>query len=170
MDPIDRELALLLSVEPSPEFRARVRTRIANEPAPRSWYLQWRAAGTALAAFAVAAAVVLGRADRPDRAAHLSSTALSPFPLAIPGPPAVGAAISGPTPRREPEVLVAPSEIRGLRQLDALVREGRTQFIFMDEDVLQRPVKDIIIEPITIAPIEIAALSVADEHSEGDEP
>ena len=37
MDALDRELAAALAVDPSPEFVARVRARIANEPAPPSW-------------------------------------------------------------------------------------------------------------------------------------
>jgi hypothetical protein len=37
MDALDRELAAALAVDPSPEFVARVRARIASEPAPSSW-------------------------------------------------------------------------------------------------------------------------------------
>ena len=35
---LDRELDAALGIEPSPEFVARVRTRIASEPEPSRWY------------------------------------------------------------------------------------------------------------------------------------
>lgn len=37
MDALDRELAQALAVDPSPEFVARLRARIAAEPAPSTW-------------------------------------------------------------------------------------------------------------------------------------
>ena len=51
MDTLDRELAAALSVDPSPEFVARVRARVADEPAPSSWRIpRMVTAGVALAA------------------------------------------------------------------------------------------------------------------------
>lgn len=38
---IDSEIESLLAVEPSPEFLARVRTRVAEEPEPRAWRWSW---------------------------------------------------------------------------------------------------------------------------------
>ena len=35
---LDRELDAALGIEPSPEFVARVRTRIASEPEPSRWH------------------------------------------------------------------------------------------------------------------------------------
>ncbi len=35
-DPLDREIARALAVDPSPQFVARVRTRIAEQPPPGS--------------------------------------------------------------------------------------------------------------------------------------
>jgi len=70
-----------------------------------------------------------------------------------------------------PEVLVDATAMRGLRQLDAIVRDGRTQFVFTDEHVLQEPVRDIEIVPISIAPIEVATFSEEPGgNSEGDRP
>ena len=53
---LDREIEDLLAVDPSPEFVAKVRQRIAAEPAPSSWWLSWRPiiAGAGLAAVVVA--------------------------------------------------------------------------------------------------------------------
>ena len=180
MDPIDRELAALLSVEPSPEFRARVRACIAGDLEPRPWYFQWRVAG--VAAVAAALFIVLGRIERPDRAqksgvsaiarSPLPSTALTTSPATVPGPPAVTTATYRPPRRNEPEVLVAPSDVRGFRQLTALVRQGRTRLVFPNEELSAaspEPVTDILIAPIAIAPLDIAASSDSSWHSEGDE-
>jgi hypothetical protein len=57
---LDRDLQALLAVEPSPEFLAQVRTRIASEPEPRAWWLSWKRAGAVAAAAIVAIAVYLG--------------------------------------------------------------------------------------------------------------
>jgi len=60
MDALDRELAAALDVDPSPEFVARVRARIAAEPAPASWRLPrlMLAAGTCAVAIGLSALVV----------------------------------------------------------------------------------------------------------------
>ena len=55
---IDQELRAALSVEPSPEFVARVRTRIANQPQPRGWRIWWLAAPAAAAVVMLAALFV----------------------------------------------------------------------------------------------------------------
>jgi hypothetical protein len=56
---VDRELQAMLAVDPSPEFVARVRTRIASEPEPTAWWLSWKfAVGVAMAAVVVLAVVM----------------------------------------------------------------------------------------------------------------
>lgn len=54
-DEAERQLAQLLAVEPSPEFAANVRARIAQEPAPAAAWRWW-----ALASVPAAIAVVFG--------------------------------------------------------------------------------------------------------------
>jgi hypothetical protein len=59
MDALDRELDHALAVDPSPEFVARVRARVANEPAPSSWRMpRMLMAGVALAAVTLVAVVM----------------------------------------------------------------------------------------------------------------
>ena len=178
MDPLDHELASLLSVQPSPEFRARVRARIASEPLPRSWYLQWRVAAAGVAAIAVAGAFVLSRVDLADRTrksmapSPLSSTAPAALTVAVPSPRSAAAVIHQPSSAGEPEVLVAPREARGLRQLEALVRDGRTRFVFSDEDVptaSPEAVTSIVIAPIAVAPLEADVVLESNGNLEGDE-
>jgi hypothetical protein len=62
---IERDIERTLAVDPSPEFLARVRTRIAEEPSPASRRFGWRFAVVATAA--VAASVVALLMLRPDQ-------------------------------------------------------------------------------------------------------
>ena len=181
MDPLDRELASLLSVEPSPEFRARVRARIASEPLPRPWYLQGRvaAAGAAAAAFVAGLAVMRVAPAQPPRPAPplVENGQAAPVPDVLDpatthqlqAPYVATVAVRRRLPRENrPEVLIDASARRGLRQLNALVREGRTRFVFDEETVPQEPVTAIIVTPIVIEPIAVASVSEQAGDSEGD--
>jgi len=182
VDEIDRELASLLSVEPSAEFRARVRARIASEPLPRPWYLQWRVAA-AVAAVAAAVSVVTGvaivrviPAQPAGAAAPVAENRPAAAARAVDAAPAQPAHVGVMAPRRRApraggaEVVVDDTAMRGLRQLDAIVREGRTRFVFADEHVvLAEPVRDIVITPIAVAPIEVATNAEPVGSSEGDQ-
>jgi hypothetical protein len=59
--PIDREIQAALAVDPSPEFLARVRTRIAAEPPGGATWLPWKLVAAAVMAAIVAAVVVMSR-------------------------------------------------------------------------------------------------------------
>ena len=58
-DPLDGEIRRLLAVDPSPSFEARVRARVAAEPATNVWRAGrlWMACGAATAALVLAVAV-----------------------------------------------------------------------------------------------------------------
>ena len=58
-DPLDRDIRRLLAVDPSPEFEARVRARVAREPASDAWRAGrlWMTFGTAAAALVLAVAL-----------------------------------------------------------------------------------------------------------------
>ena len=58
---IDREIQAALAVDPSPEFLARVRTRIAAEPPGATTWLPWKLVAAAVMAAIVAAVVVMSR-------------------------------------------------------------------------------------------------------------
>lgn len=59
----EREIESLLAVEPSPEFLARVRTRVAQEPEPGGWRLSWLVAATSAVVVAAVAVMVWPSAD-----------------------------------------------------------------------------------------------------------
>jgi len=57
----DQEIRNALRVDPSPEFLARVRTRIASEPTPSAWRWSWTLAAAGALVATVLIAVVLSR-------------------------------------------------------------------------------------------------------------
>ena len=56
---LDRAIGSLLGVEPSPEFLARVRARVAKEQEPSSWRTSWMFATAATVVLMTATAVLL---------------------------------------------------------------------------------------------------------------
>jgi hypothetical protein len=170
---IDEEIREALDVEPSPEYLARVRTRIAAEPASSTWRWSWGlAAGCALAASVVLATIVLRPHERrpaPEvtEPPHAIAESVSPPAVAPPregGPPSTRAAmphtnfIAARTRKPEPEVLIDQREMRTLRALIAGVRTGRIDLTASQNSrphapAELEPVADIVIAPLTIEPI-----------------
>ena len=76
-DALERDIARALAVDPSPEFVARVRTRIANEPAPSAWRSSWTMAfAGAFVTALVLAVVLLNRQEMPVVAHRLAARAV----------------------------------------------------------------------------------------------
>jgi len=126
---VDRSVEAMAAGAPSAEFAARLRARIAEEPAPTSWpFLTWpRLSAAALAAAAAVAAVLLVRA--PERAHPSSPISVDmPAPVAPPRP-----AQGGVTPERTAASARAGSDhgrIRGQSRsntfsMDVLVPSGQ---------------------------------------------
>jgi cytochrome c' len=116
---IDRALGAALAVEPSPEFLARVRMRIASEPEPSGWRLPWMLAAGACT-IAVAVAITVMQTSHPALAPGLPSTAfgdLSFLPARLPGPLTVAAA----GPRRLRREKPTP-EMQAIMQSNAAAR------------------------------------------------
>jgi len=98
---IDREIQAALSVEPSPEFLARVRTRIATEPAAAASWLSWKLVATgAVAALIVIAVAVM----RPGEQSFNARPEPSASPL-IPSPSPLDRA------RGDPEALEGSKDV-----------------------------------------------------------
>jgi hypothetical protein len=180
---IDGEIRATLAVDPSPEFVARVRTRIASEPPRATSSLSWKF----VAAGALAATIAIVVVSRPEgkptpvtqarRAEHIQ---LAP-PAAIEQPGHAAAlvpVVSGPSTssgpfrassrdgvtrtsarvRTEPEILLDPAETRALRRLIAGTGDGS-----LDLSAALRattpmamdlpPIDAIVIAPLTIDPL-----------------
>ncbi len=140
MDAVDREIESALAVDPSPEFLARVRERIAGEPAPLRHGL-WLVFANGVAVAFVIALVLMASFQNADRS-PVPALAPSPAP-AVAAPPASAVSVAPASgvasgvdrairpaglrvhPRRWPDVLVSASEANALRELLEAGRDGR---------------------------------------------
>jgi hypothetical protein len=169
---IDRQIQQALGVDPSPEFLARVRQRIADEPSPRSavGFAVWTTAAfgvIALAAAVVTLSVVRSQPRAVPGAGHamiLTSRQLAAGVAAVvvPAPPARHAVAARPVRAplaigpSAPKVLISAAESRAIRSLIAGVRDGRIDPRSLPVD--PPPASDIIIPPIVIAPISAPSI------------
>jgi hypothetical protein len=90
---LDRELTAALAVEPSPEFLARVRMRIGQEPEPSSWRPSWALATAAVFAVAIGVALTVVQTDQTAMPRLVASLAAVVPPMAS-GPLTVAVAAS----------------------------------------------------------------------------
>jgi hypothetical protein len=167
LNDIDRAIADALDVEPSPEFAARVRQRIASAPAPASFWSGWRLAAAAAAVVAaIGIAMLSSRAPAPAPVQASRTPSVAP-PRAVdvgPSPAPVTTAGSVPTPARrprvppqvarvtaEPEVLVPREEIEMYRRLIARAASAPRPVIVSTNDIVPPgAVSDITFDPIRI--------------------
>ena len=167
MDPmndaaLEREIERALAVNPSPEFVARVRTRIAEEPSPASRGFGWLFAGVATSA--VAAGVVALVMLRPDQRVEpatglLISRSLTSSVVV----PMVSQGLD-----REPrttnlerhvsEPLFDRHETMALQRLIAAVHDARVDLAPLLEEPMPapmtpQPIEDLVIPPLVIEPL-----------------
>jgi hypothetical protein len=186
-DVLAGEVSRLLLVDPSPDFHARVRMRLAAGAVSPSWRSSWRfalAGGLAMVTI-VAALVVAALQNHPGQAVLQPSSSLSarslvgvPVPLMperrstmtdAPAGEHRDAVQSGTPQLENPLVLVWASDVRALQTVIARSREG--YFIppppenaeWEDEGLLPP-------ELLTIAPIEIEPLPSLSLFEEGERP
>lgn len=175
---LDRELQSILAADPSPEFVARVRTRIASEPQRSAAWSMWMFAAAAAAVVAIAVVVSRG-VPREGAAASkpLASRVLTPMAFvvsdinrrpmlshALPGPSPRAASLAATAmPQRAPdEILVDPREAAAIRALIRRVRTGgidlapvlnaSTPTAMELAPVVEITILDIAIDPIAPAP------------------
>jgi cytochrome c556 len=140
---IDRALAAALAVDPSPEFVARVRMRIASEPEPSDWRFSWVFAAGACT-LAIAMAVTLMEMNHPALAPGLPAKALgniSLLPALLPGPLSIGICMPRRTRREKPTPemqTIMKSNAAASTALAAHVRERNYDAIFQDAAVLRQ--------------------------------
>jgi hypothetical protein len=131
----DADLERLLDVEPSPEFVARVRTRIAAERAGRDWRMTRLAVSLAAAAALILALVLRSgpamQEGRPPAAMSHHDIQL-PNPEAPPAPASSVQAVphtprpraGAPHPASEPDVIIDPSLSAAIRRLTIASRSN----------------------------------------------
>lgn len=178
MDELDHELAAAVDVEPSGEFRARVRERIARESMTPRWRLAAMPAMVSAGAMAaVVIAVVLWPEQPADRAPlhGTSGTDVTLAAVSVPAPPtgprasrppAIKTHVSPPVRPSEPEVLLSVSERDGFRLLLAAIADDR--FKSPDDRVSAVPVVTPVIaaqvEPISITPVSMFGAEAEGEN------
>jgi hypothetical protein len=164
---LDHEIEKTLSVDPSREFLARVRLRVANEPMRGAWGFTWKLAGAGIAVTAIVVVAVgvlwQGHQSPPTvpRAGLSHEPALVPRPgeLALPEQPSSAApARSRFVQRRaEPEVLISREESAALRQLFADISARRVDLSVFPNTVPAAvplaPIDEIKIDPIRENPL-----------------
>ena len=186
---VDAEIRRALAVEPSPEFVARVRTRIASEPAPSAWRISWSACfvGAAVAAIVLATVLVSRQRSAITAAPPLSSRLLAsigqlPAARGSTGSPratfAFGRASSVPArpelvegraahgeaaqPAVDAQLLIDVRETNALQALIAGVHERRVDLSPLLQPPAPAPMELPPISDIVIPPITIDPLAPAD--------
>jgi hypothetical protein len=170
---LERDIERALAVDPSPEFRARVRTRIAEEPPPASRRFGWLFAGVATAALAASVvALVTLRPNQGVEPAHglLMARALASTVVVPTLSPTLGGArrMTNVEPRTwnvEPRTtnderslrvpLFDPRETMALQRLISGVRDARVDLapLLKDAPMAPQSLDDLVIPPITIEPL-----------------
>jgi hypothetical protein len=186
---LDREIESLLASDPSPEFVARVRTRVAEEPEPRRWRAPWMLAITAGAVTAVVVGMIAWPVGEPvvpspeptqtaqvaviERAVPPVVSELPPLRSRTAAPTAkVIASVPAPDRRIDidlPEVVLADNEVKTFATLVASVRQSRFDVAVPAAPDPNTPleIKELPpVEPLEIEPIvKVAAL-----QAEGERP
>jgi hypothetical protein len=118
MNDLDRELARSVRIEPSPDFAARVRSRIALEPAPSRWNVPALALATAGAVvIGVLVANVMTQSTQRQVSPvsgvleHQDLTVMAPLRAPVPAIQHHGSE------SRMPHVIISKSEMLALQQL-----------------------------------------------------
>ncbi len=177
---IDQGIDASLGAEPSPEFGARVRMRVAQEEARRRrWFAGWiPAAAGALAVLALVALWLAHREPSGSPTAVRTQATQGQPPLASPDQSSLGKAttVVSPKPpaerasrlqfivtRSEPEVLVAEEERAGILWLYNAVRNGRVDTFALLAEPASRAgelAKPLELPELKIAPLQVAELDV----------
>ena len=163
---VDRQIQEALAVDPSPDFQARVRIRLSEEPQRHRPGMGWLVSGViGLAAVAALAMLVSSRDDVGPRAGDFvapptpSAAALEPVP-----PPATEQPVARPLRRptrvnAAETVLVPAAEREAFRRfLRAVTENGLPYAVPLDaRENAPLSVPGITIDPIVIAPIDSTA-------------
>ncbi len=185
---IDVELASAFRLEPSPDFLARVRSRLATDPATSRSILGWRVAVAAASVAVVILAVGLFLLPGSSKRGSGSSTAAAPrslprqATLPTPAPDArtpapkdssplpasatrrmaphrVRAALAVNARSEEPEVLVPASQRIAIRELMQMLNAGT-----LDEKILAEPKEithsDVSVTPIVVEEVAVPAITI----------
>lgn len=158
-DDVQDELTSLMAVEPSPEFAARVRQRIAADAAAPDWKSAHFAlpvlAAAAVVAFAVLLIFTVNRRIAPVHQMPAGATrTVEPAATDVSTPVLEPAVVAASRYEEASAAVVPRGEIVVIQQLLSAARSGRFAFELVPAGV---PVADELTapEPISVPPIEL---------------
>jgi len=163
---LEREIETMLAVEPSPDFLARVRTRVSEE-APRASWFRWEFAAAAAVAVVIITAAVVWRSLEPTRSTD------GPVQAALVAEKATPPAASNPTERALSAPAIervrrGPDRLRARRTADSSDRldlvaviapEDRTAFELLLSSI-RKPEVVLVLSEDTTGPPALAAPSI----------
>ena len=162
MDPmndaaLEREIERALAVDPSPEFLARVRARIADEPAPASRGFGWLFAGvaTVAAAAALVLAVRMVSPARPPATAPLLASKSIGSPVVVPAvsPAKAGHYVPKGVGRDDQSQYVVSGFSRTRRESSGFSRTSEPLFDARETTALQRLIADVREARVDLTPL-----------------
>lgn len=163
---INRRLSTALEASPSPQFVARVRTRLAAESArPKTVLPRWvLAAAGALAACALVVAWFGHEKSpgRPSKEAKLATPSAGPTLRVRRAPPLIERRYKA-IRRAEPEVLIDPAAEQSLARFYNALCAGRvdaSSLITVPAGFERREDGSLVPKPLEIEPLKIATLQV----------
>src|SRR4029077_11327226 len=180
---IDRGVEASVAAEPSPEMMARLRRRIAEEPAPHSWMGTWIPVVAAALAVAIAAFLWLGIRTGPRRALPATSHEAAAHPASAQPPRraqenGASATLAPPVSSRAAanralkpggklDVLVPPGQMAAVLELQAALKNGSVDPSSVAPDQ-EDPGAPLYIARLKISPLEFPALDAAEEQHPKD--
>jgi hypothetical protein len=182
----EQDLDRLLTIEPSPDFVAKVRARIREEERPASWRGRWVTAVAVAAAIVVIAGIALtvatmrrtpaGEEQPAATQAAMGHDVSLPAPIPDPGSrtpnpgPRVGTHVARshatarvvPQRRPAPELLIDPRRRDAVDRLLVMVRSGVTD-LPMPAPEENRPIEAqaLTVPPVVVEQLEVPLLPVS---------
>lgn len=186
---LDRQIQSLMTAEPSPEFLARVRARVAQEPEPGGWRASWLVAVAGATALVIVVVMTWPSSERVMEQPKVVQQAQGQGPtVAVPidtREPVLAAPLENRAPRAPrpvavgaadraieidlPPVVIGENEVRAYASLVASLRESRFNAAVPAAPDLSAPldVKELSpVEPLEIEPI----VRLAAVQTEGERP
>ena len=165
MTDLDRQIEEALAVDPSPDFQARVRIRLSEEPQryrlERAWLMYGVVGFAALAVLAVFVATrdeVAFRAADPVAPAPHAAAVSDPIPAPATEGPSAGQLPAVTRHDAAETVLVPAAEREAFRRfLRTVAENGFAYSVPNASEDAPLTLADITIEPIVIAPIDTSA-------------
>jgi hypothetical protein len=170
---LDRDIEAMLAVEPSPEFLARVRTRIAEEPGPGGWRWSWTFALATVTVALIGAVVVWQSGQQtpssqaPVRTPQVAEAVAPPAPVPVEVErPRTSRPARLTTQTRQAANLIPLISPDDARAFDTLLAAIRRDDVVLDADM---PNSALSASTLAVAPITIEPVSVPEPFEGGVE-